>query len=142
MTPHKGESQSDFMGRCVPDLMGDGKRENDQAVAACMTIWREADKKDFADKKQFADPGYLSDRIKRFAIDNADDVRVAWYVAHKKAARYTPAQLTRVTARIASAWKVHIGTAPPPADDVTLRREMIGIIKQFAPDPDEGESHD
>ncbi|HEY2245181.1 MAG TPA: phage major capsid protein, partial [Xanthobacteraceae bacterium] len=46
------------------------------------------------------------------------------------------------TARIASAWKVHIGTAPPPADDVTLRREMIGIIKQFAPDPDEGESHD
>ncbi len=44
MKPHKGESQSDFMSRCVPDLMGDGKRENDQAVAACMNIWRNKDK--------------------------------------------------------------------------------------------------
>lgn len=42
MSPHKGESQSDFMGRCVPDLMGDGKREQDQAVAACLSIWRDA----------------------------------------------------------------------------------------------------
>lgn len=41
MRPHKGESQSDFMGRCVSDMMGDGKREQDQAVAACLNIWRE-----------------------------------------------------------------------------------------------------
>src|SRR5262245_28187082 len=44
MKPREGESQSDFMERCVPDLMGDGKREQDQAVAACMTIWRDKDK--------------------------------------------------------------------------------------------------
>jgi hypothetical protein len=136
MTPHKGESQPDFMSRCVPDLMGDGKRENDQAVAACLTIWREAD------KKQFADPGYLSDRKKRFAIDTAADVRVAWYAAHKQASNYTPAQLTRITMRIATAWKVLLGAAPPAADDASLRREVIGIVKQYAPDPDAGESHD
>lgn len=44
MKPNKGESQSEFMSRCVPDLMGDGKREQDQAVAACMSIWREREK--------------------------------------------------------------------------------------------------
>jgi HK97 family phage major capsid protein/HK97 family phage prohead protease len=40
-----GESQSSFMSRCVPDLMGDGKREQDQAVAACLQIFRDKDKK-------------------------------------------------------------------------------------------------
>jgi HK97 family phage prohead protease len=42
MKPRKDESQSDFMHRCVPDMMGDGKREQEQAVAACLSIWREA----------------------------------------------------------------------------------------------------
>src|SRR5262245_15896224 len=42
--PGKDESQSDFMERCVPEMMGDGKREQEQAVAACMTIWRDKDK--------------------------------------------------------------------------------------------------
>jgi HK97 family phage prohead protease/HK97 family phage major capsid protein len=42
MSPRKGESQSDFMHRCVPEMMGDDKREQEQAVAACMSIWREA----------------------------------------------------------------------------------------------------
>src|SRR5215510_14088763 len=53
MKPHKGESQGDFMERCVPDLMGDGKREQDQAVAACMTIWRDKDKT--APQRQYGD---------------------------------------------------------------------------------------
>src|SRR5215207_2448583 len=39
MKPHAGESESDFMSRCVPDMM-DG-RDNDQAVAACLNMWRE-----------------------------------------------------------------------------------------------------
>ncbi|MFH0298367.1 phage major capsid protein [Bradyrhizobium sp. 31Argb] len=42
--PHKGESQSDFLSRCVPEMMGDGDRPRDQAVAACMQIWRDKDK--------------------------------------------------------------------------------------------------
>lgn len=44
MKPKVGESQSDFMGRCVPEIIGSGpdKRPRDQAVAACSDIWREA----------------------------------------------------------------------------------------------------
>src|ERR1700748_2968156 len=46
MKPHKDESQSDFMARCVPEMIGTGddKRPQDQAVAACMQIWRDKDK--------------------------------------------------------------------------------------------------
>jgi len=42
MTPHKGESQSDFMARCVPETIGtgDSKRPQDQAVAICLNYWR------------------------------------------------------------------------------------------------------
>src|SRR5262245_66057803 len=38
--PGKDESQSDWMGRCVPEMMAGGKREQDQAVAACAQMWR------------------------------------------------------------------------------------------------------
>jgi HK97 family phage major capsid protein len=41
MKPHKGESQSEFMHRCVPEMMGDDKRPQEQAIAACMSIWRQ-----------------------------------------------------------------------------------------------------
>jgi HK97 family phage prohead protease/HK97 family phage major capsid protein len=45
MKPHKGESQSDFMGRCVPEMLdADSSRTNDQAVAICASIWRDKDK--------------------------------------------------------------------------------------------------
>jgi len=46
MKPKPGESQSDFSARCVPDMMGpDGKkRDQDQAVAICLDIWRNKDK--------------------------------------------------------------------------------------------------
>jgi len=46
--PGKGEKQDAWMSRCVPEMMGDNggtKRPQDQAVAACMTMWR--DKKSF-----------------------------------------------------------------------------------------------
>jgi HK97 family phage prohead protease len=47
MKPHKGESQSDFMSRCVPDMIGTGKdkRPQEQAVAICLDIFRNKDKK-------------------------------------------------------------------------------------------------
>jgi HK97 family phage prohead protease len=46
MKPHKDESQSDFMARCVPEMIGTGKdkRPQEQAVAICMNIWRKKDK--------------------------------------------------------------------------------------------------
>jgi len=39
-TPGKDETESDFMGRCVSMMMDEGM-DNDQAVAACMNMWRE-----------------------------------------------------------------------------------------------------
>jgi HK97 family phage prohead protease/HK97 family phage major capsid protein len=46
ISPHKDESQSDFMSRCVPEMIGtgDNKRPQEQAVAACYQIWRDKDK--------------------------------------------------------------------------------------------------
>ena len=40
MKPGKDESQSEFMSRCVPDMKGDGRRPTEQAVAACLEMWR------------------------------------------------------------------------------------------------------
>ena len=42
MTPHKDETQSEFMARCVPDMIGSGddKRPQDQATAICLDIWK------------------------------------------------------------------------------------------------------
>jgi HK97 family phage prohead protease len=45
MKPHKDETQSEFMARCLPEMMGENggtKRPREQAVAACLSIWREA----------------------------------------------------------------------------------------------------
>src|SRR6516165_513568 len=40
MKPHKGESQSDFMHRCMTETFT-GDRPQDQAVAICMNYWRD-----------------------------------------------------------------------------------------------------
>jgi HK97 family phage prohead protease/HK97 family phage major capsid protein len=40
MKPHKGESQSDFMSRCMKETFT-GDRPQDQAVAICMNYWRD-----------------------------------------------------------------------------------------------------
>lgn len=43
-TPRGGESQSDYMKRCVPQLKQEGKR-TDQAVAQCISMYKQAKKK-------------------------------------------------------------------------------------------------
>ena len=43
MKPKPGESQSEFTSRCIPDMMGKHGgtvRPQEQAVAACLNIWR------------------------------------------------------------------------------------------------------
>jgi HK97 family phage prohead protease len=147
MKPHKGESQSDFMSRCVPEMMGDGKREQDQAVAACAQIWRDKDKMMKNPAKEYADPGYQADGKKRFAIDTKDQVRVAWSMVHnaKLEKNYTVAQLSRIEIRITNAWKILVDPSGPPAiDDIgamqALRKTVVKIGD--APDVEEGESHD
>lgn len=36
--PQKGESKSDFMERCVPEIIAEGKKQ-DQAVAICNSLY-------------------------------------------------------------------------------------------------------
>jgi HK97 family phage prohead protease/HK97 family phage major capsid protein len=147
MKPHKGESQDDFMKRCVPDLMGDGKREQDQAVAACLTIWRDDKGQKQPEGKEFADPGYRGDGRKRYVIDTADQVRTAWHNIHRVGETYTKAQDDRIKARIISAWKVLIDKAGPPdlgdaSNRAALRQHVMTVSKQNVPEVDEDESHD
>ena len=59
--PEGGETQSEFMKRCVPDMMGDGKRDQDQAVAICLRIWRGEKEQKMYDPKA-SDPN-LSDLV-------------------------------------------------------------------------------
>jgi HK97 family phage prohead protease/HK97 family phage major capsid protein len=141
MKPHKGESQDDFMGRCVPEMMGDGKRDQDQAVAACLQIWR--DNKKEATMSEFADPGYRSDGKKRYPLDTPDDIRCSWYLINTKNKEYNEAQLSRIKLRITAAWKTQIGKEGPPTDKTViafLRKEVVQ--KADVPDPDDGESHE
>ena len=42
--PSKGESRSDFLRRCTPELIKEGKPQ-DQAVAVCSDIYRRSKKK-------------------------------------------------------------------------------------------------
>jgi HK97 family phage prohead protease len=46
MSPRKDEDKSEFMARCVPEMIGTGsdKRPQEQAVAICLDIWRSKDK--------------------------------------------------------------------------------------------------
>src|ERR1700704_2427036 len=73
MKPKPGETQSEFTSRCIPDLMGDGKRDQDQAVAACMSIWREehGGEKPKALAKQLPDPE--DDELEEDYIDRCMD---------------------------------------------------------------------
>jgi hypothetical protein len=43
--PSAGESESDFMGRCVPDMINEGK-DQDQAVAMCISMYEQDFKKE------------------------------------------------------------------------------------------------
>lgn len=38
--PHKDENKEDFISRCIPMLVDEG-RDQDQAVAMCYSIWSE-----------------------------------------------------------------------------------------------------
>lgn len=76
--------------------------------------------------KNYADPGYQDDKMKRYALDSAQQVRAAWSYVNmpKNASKYTPAQLKRIKGRIkAAAAKVGIkiseGWLVMPAEQVT-----------------------
>lgn len=48
--PNSYENEDDFMKVCVPKMLGEGK-DNDQAVAACMGMWKDKGKSDKSESK-------------------------------------------------------------------------------------------
>lgn len=75
MKPHKGETQSDFMSRCMSETFT-GDRSQEQAVAICMSYWREehGGEKPKALAKQLPDPE--DDELEEDYIDRCTDVLV------------------------------------------------------------------
>jgi len=46
-TPNQGESQSDFVSRCIPIVIDDGTaKDPQQATAVCYSMWEQAKKQD------------------------------------------------------------------------------------------------
>jgi HK97 family phage prohead protease len=147
--PGKDESQSDWMARCVPEMMGQNggtKRPNDQAVAACSTMWRDAKGGKKPPSKDFADTGYQADGKQRFPLDEADQIRVAWHAASKPdiGKLYTDEQMRRIRSRITAAWKEKIDLVGPPSIDDKAAMAVLRnhLVRAAAPDPDPDESHD
>jgi hypothetical protein len=48
-TPRRDESYEDWMARCIPVLIDEG-RDRDQAVAICASMWEDREKKESAFK--------------------------------------------------------------------------------------------
>jgi len=52
-----GESEEDFMGRCVPQVLDDGTaKDQDQAVAICLSMWRGRSEKEVETQEQSSPP--------------------------------------------------------------------------------------
>lgn len=82
MKPKPGESKEDFMKRCVPDMMGDGKRDNDQAVAACINMFGDKSANGGVTKvSEPEDDESMEDFMDRCVYDedgDEDECRLAW----------------------------------------------------------------
>jgi len=111
MNPHKGEKQDAFMARCVPDLMGPNKdkRPQDQAVAACLSIWR----KDKGEPEPSKSATQVSDIIRRW---------------HKK-----------FGADPSLAMIIKIADCPEPEDDETKQEYMDRCMDEVGDDGDTGD---
>jgi len=52
-TPKAGESQKDFVSRCIPIVMDEGTaKDNKQAAAICYSMWRRRNKSNMLDELQ------------------------------------------------------------------------------------------
>jgi hypothetical protein len=65
----------------------------------------------------YGDPGYQKDGKKRYPLNTPEHIRAAWNYIHqeKNAAKYTPAQVSKIKSRIVSAWKSKIDPKGPPS---------------------------
>ena len=87
----------------------------DEAVEA-EDIALAASKEPYGDVK-YADPGYKSDKKKRYPIDTEEHIRAAWsYINQEKNHKgYSSDQVSKIKARIVSAWKRVIDKSGPPS---------------------------
>jgi HK97 family phage prohead protease/HK97 family phage major capsid protein len=81
--PHKGESQDDFMGRCMHEAYGPdapSDRTQEQAVAMCYQAWRDKDKGDPKKQLEPDDGESFEDFFDRCMdeIDDEDACQLIW----------------------------------------------------------------
>ena len=120
-------SRSDFQGTdtewdmvrtSAAFVIGAGEEEtlygNSLEIEDCIAA-KDA-KKPYGDV-QYADPGYQSDKKKRYPIDTEEHIRAAWNYIHKggNSGKYSSDQVSKIKARIVSAWKRKIDKAGPPS---------------------------
>ena len=51
-TPRQGESESEFMDRCIPYVVENEDKTPDVAIAICSNIWRNRNKQQKEEEKQ------------------------------------------------------------------------------------------
>lgn len=51
-TPRAGETRDEFIGRCIPEIVGEGKPQ-DVAVATCFSLWENRNKIADEEKRAF-----------------------------------------------------------------------------------------
>jgi len=95
---------AEAFGEEMADLLADMTEPEAQAIvtAAMTKVGAKPGQAAHMAGSKFADPGYQKDGRKRYALDNEKEVRAAWsYINQaKNAAKYDPADLARVKARI------------------------------------------
>jgi HK97 family phage prohead protease/HK97 family phage major capsid protein len=80
--PNKGESQSDFTARCIPEIVRTG-RSREQAVAICMDLWH----KEVPDPEEYDDEDeFMSDCVDE--IGSEDACQMIWENAAAKDIQY------------------------------------------------------
>lgn len=78
-TPIAGESEQEWMGRCVPKLISEGNPE-DQAVAICLDMWRNKEAQPMQEKqftgglevKSLDEGGFFEGYASMFGVQDSD----------------------------------------------------------------------
>lgn len=134
-TPEKGETEKDFIARCIPYVIKEEGIEQDHAVAKCYGIWRQdkkseeivkridwllnEDEKTPAEKKaaveEYGDVDYADEKNKRYPIDTEKHIRAAWNYVNMPKNSAKLDNPSAVKAKIIKAWKEKIDKDGPPS---------------------------
>lgn len=134
---------AEAFGDEIAELLADmGQEAADGLITAAMTkVGAKPGQAAHTAGSKFADPGYQKDGRKRYALDDEKEVRAAWsYINQaKNAAKYDPADLARVKARIKRAMKklgITIGADATEGGtmDLTALAEAFGLTADASED--------